>query len=141
MEIEKEIENIPKSNKYYISWEVHQEPIKGGKRASNQPSKRWGHSCALYRHYLYLFGGSLSSNSYANGQSLYIFDLKAWGDTAWERYLPSDTEPSAPMARDGHSATVIDHTMFIMCGTKQGSVTNECWGFDLRMQQCNRGMT
>lgn len=132
---------LPASSKYQVFWEVHQEQIKGGKRSSNQPSKRWGHSACLYRHYLYLFGGNLSSNNYANGQSVYIFDLKAWGATSWDRYLPSDTEPPAPAARDGHSATVVDHKMYILCGTKQKVPTNECWAFDLRSQTCTRHFT
>jgi hypothetical protein len=123
------------SQKYMVSWEVHQEPMKGGKRSNNQPSKRWGHSVALYRHYLYLFGGSLSNNYYASSQSLYIFDLKAWGESGWDRFLPAENEV-CPAARDGHSASIIDSHMFIIGGSKGENLCNEVYSFDLRSQKC-----
>ena len=99
------------------------------------PSKRWGHSVCLYRHYLYLFGGSLSNNYYASSQSLYIFDLKAWGESGWDRFLPAENE-TCPAARDGHSASVIDSFMYIICGSKGDNLCNEVYSFDLRSQKC-----
>ena len=77
--------------KYSVSWELHAEPpTRTNKRSVNTPSKRWGHSTALYRHYLYMFGGNLSNNFHSTGQSLFIFDLQAWGETAWDRFIPPE---------------------------------------------------
>jgi hypothetical protein len=134
-----EIDKGMNSQKCIVEWEVHQEPMRGGKRPMNQPSKRWGHSSVIYRHYLYLFGGNLSNNYYASAQSLFSFDLKGWGDTCWDRFLPMENEV-CPSGRDGHSAVVIDNSMFILCGSKSGTKCNEVFSFDFKCQVCRLGM-
>lgn len=129
-------QTIATSTKYSVATEIHQEQYRLKNRASNQPSKRWGHTCVLYRHYLYLFGGNISSNYHQNSNSLYSFDLKNWGDTCWDRYLPGENEV-CPSLRDSHSATVIDHTMYVVCGQQNDVPNNEIYAFDLRSQTCS----
>lgn len=129
------VQNLPN---HIISWEIHPEPMRGNKKTLNVPTKRWGHSTVLYRHYLYLFGGNLSNNFHSNNQSVYSFDLRAWGEASWERFHPGETDP-CPTGRDGHSATVIEHGMIIVGGSKGDNPTSEVWAFDLRNQQCRFG--
>lgn len=123
------------SQKYVVGWESHQEPARAGKRSNNMPSKRWGHSMVVYRHYVYLFGGSLSNNYSLSSQTVYSFDLKAWGETGWDRYLAPEHE-CCPSGRDGHSASVIGSCMFIIGGSKGDSQCNEVYSFDFRSLKC-----
>lgn len=136
-----ESESIQNSSKYYVASEIHQEQYRMKSRGNNQPSKRWGHTCVLYRHYLYLFGGNTSHNYHQSSHSLYSFDLKNWGDTCWEKYLPNENE-TCPSLRDSHTATVIDNTMFIICGRQNDISINEVFAFDFRSQSCKKlGLT
>jgi hypothetical protein len=131
-----EMESSVSSQKYIVHWESHQEHQKATGRQSTVPNRRWGHSLVLYRHYIYVFGGTISTNNYANSQAVYMFDLKNWNDANWERFLPGDTD-TVPVPRDGHSATVLENSMYVFGGEKGGTLCKDLYEFDFRSLQCN----
>lgn len=128
------------SHKYVVSWESFPEPQKTLKKQSNYPTKRWGHTMVDYRHYLYLYGGSLSTGNLANSQAVYCFNMRQWRSSGtWDKYLPHD-EASAPEPRDGHSATVLRQSMYVFGGSMANGISNEFFQYDLRSKLCKPKM-
>jgi len=88
------------------------------------PFQRYGHTCVAYNRYIYLWGGR---NDQTACRVLYRFDTKA---LAWSK---PEVSGSVPGARDGHSAVIIRHKMYIFGGYEEeiGLFSQDVYALDL----------
>lgn len=118
-----------------LTWELHREQSKGHKKQVNEPNRRWGHTLCSYNEYLYLYGGETKRSIDNSSEAVYRFDVRKWGQSDWLKIVPLENE-YFPVARDSHSANIIDKKMFVVGGSKGKKSTNDVLQFDLRTHKC-----
>ncbi|CAL4067127.1 unnamed protein product [Meganyctiphanes norvegica] len=89
------------------------------------PFQRYGHTAVVYGPSVYIWGGRNDNNAC---NTLFCFDT-----TTHEWYLPQVTG-KIPEARDGHSACIINQTMYIFAGYLEPteSYTQDVHALDLQ---------
>ncbi|CAL8080714.1 unnamed protein product [Orchesella dallaii] len=127
--------NLPTKESLQMHWTVH---IEGG-------PKRVNHAAVVVGHTIYSFGGYCTDENYSiqrpidvhilqpgrNDQTacrvLYRFDTKT---LAWSK---PEVSGSVPGARDGHSAVIIRHKMYIFGGYEEeiGLFSQDVYALDL----------
>lgn len=92
------------------------------------PPKLWGHTLNYYRGYLFLYGGN-NKSSFSRDSDLYSIDAKNLGQSEWTLIIPDDfkgeEEGIMPESRDTHTANIISHKLYIVCGSKDGEKCSE----------------
>ncbi|GAV00708.1 hypothetical protein RvY_11518-2 [Ramazzottius varieornatus] len=78
---------------------------------SDVPYHRYGHSAAAWKHYAYIWGGRNDLAGACN--TLYCFDTEK---TTWAR---PKMHGRCPDKRDGHSAAILEDTMYIFGGFEE----------------------
>ncbi|XP_074644849.1 kelch domain-containing protein 3-like [Tubulanus polymorphus] len=91
---------------------------------SDVPYQRYGHTAVAYKECAYVWGGRNDSQGACN--ILYCFDTVA---LKWSKVSVSGTIPGA---RDGHSACILNHKMYIFGGYEEwlDRFSNEVHSFD-----------
>uniref|UniRef100_A0A673JY38 Attractin-like protein 1 n=1 Tax=Sinocyclocheilus rhinocerous TaxID=307959 RepID=A0A673JY38_9TELE len=79
------------------TWDIV--PINGG------PLQRYGHSLALHKDDIYMFGGKLESGSGNVTDELWLFDTRS---RSWSLRTPSPGLQVQPFAVEGHTAHIVD---------------------------------
>ncbi|VDM42343.1 unnamed protein product [Toxocara canis] len=97
---------------------VHcEEPMDTGSSATTQPIitpyQRYGHTVVAYKGKAYLWGGR--NDEHGASAQMHIFDPETCSWSLVERNGP------CPPARDGHSAVVVDDTMYVFGGFEEES--------------------
>ncbi len=87
------------------------------------PSMRYHHSAVAISGKMYIFGGATGLTDY---NDLTVFDPNAGSTGSWTTLSPSGTAPSA---RFGHSAVVINNKMYLFGGFGS-TYFNDTWVFD-----------
>lgn len=99
------------------------------------PSKRHCHACSIYKNHMILFGGDSGGNEILN--DLWQLDLRS-GKYHWTKIEYNPVQISShniPKPRYGHTATVIQDTLWIFGGfTRKSSKTggmyfNDLWAY------------
>uniref|UniRef100_A0A8C1Q106 Attractin-like 1a n=1 Tax=Cyprinus carpio TaxID=7962 RepID=A0A8C1Q106_CYPCA len=80
------------------TWDVI--PINGG------PLQRYGHSLALYKDDIYMFGGKLEAGSGNVTDELWLFDTRS---RSWSLRTPSPGLQVQPFAVEGHTAHIVEN--------------------------------
>ncbi|XP_016150491.1 attractin-like protein 1 isoform X1 [Sinocyclocheilus grahami] len=80
------------------TWDVI--PINGG------PMQRYGHSLALYKDDIYMFGGKLEAGSGNVTDELWLLDTRS---RSWSLRTPSPGLQVQPFAVEGHTAHIVDN--------------------------------
>ncbi|KHN78943.1 Kelch domain-containing protein 3 [Toxocara canis] len=113
---------------------VHcEEPMDTGSSATTQPIitpyQRYGHTVVAYKGKAYLWGGR--NDEHGASAQMHIFDPETCSWSLVERNGP------CPPARDGHSAVVVDDTMYVFGGFEEESqrFSRETYAFDLQTHQ------
>ena len=80
---------------------------------NNTPYFRYGHTCVTYEGMIYLWGGRADWTNHLCNQ-IYLYDPKRH---VWTRLV--EVKGDVPDGRDGHSACVVNNSMFIFGGYVQ----------------------
>lgn len=97
----------------------HDEENEGGGAAApwRVPEGRWGHTMVEHRGLLYMFGGSSPGKAYAG---LWRLDISVspcmWSLVTPDRGMAEAGGSGRPVARGGHSATVVRDSLYIFGG-------------------------
>lgn len=92
----------------------------------DSPSKRWGHSCCVYKNKMIIFGGRYN---YRSLNSMYIFDLET---LTWSKIETRGLNSgNIPIARDSHTALVYKNYMYVFGGNWQNKKLNDFWQLNL----------
>jgi len=87
------------------------------------PGVRDSHSCVAYQDKLYVFGGSVGSES---RNDLWEYDIPS---NVWR---PIETKGEIPSPREGHSACLFSERYMVVYGGWDGSqIFNDCYLFDI----------
>lgn len=111
---------------------------KGTLKKSQSPPKSWGHTLNMYRGYLILFGGNNKSTR-KRDSDLYSIDATNLMFNEWINFVPTEVDKEKnlimPDSRDTHTANIIDHELYVVCGNNNGKCS-EIWIFDFRKNNC-----
>lgn len=94
----------------------------------DSPSKRWGHSCCVYKNKMIIFGGRFNSKSL---NSMYIFDLETLSWNKIDCKGNSTGSNNIPTARDSHTSLVYKNFMYVFGGNWQDKKLNDLWRLNL----------
>ncbi|CAF1582182.1 unnamed protein product, partial [Didymodactylos carnosus] len=107
-----------------LRWYTLPIPSKEDEQYKLTPYRRYGHTCVLYNHKIYLWGGRNDGPGACN--KLYCFDpyRRQWSIVRINGFVPE--------ARDGHSACVIKDRMYIFAGFEEpgNHFSNDLFYFD-----------
>jgi len=89
----------------------------------SSPGVRDSHSCVAYQDKLYVFGGSVGSESQ---NDLWEFDIPS---SLWK---PIEGKGDVPTPREGHSACIFNEKYMVVYGGWDGNqIFNDCYLFDI----------
>ncbi|XP_063235447.1 kelch domain-containing protein 3 [Bacillus rossius redtenbacheri] len=88
-------------------WRVLPAPNRNDPQLKHTPFLRYGHTAVAYGEKIYVWGGR---NDEESCNKLFCFD------TAVLKWVSVSARGDTPGARDGHSACVIDHCMYVFGG-------------------------
>ena len=120
-------------NTLTFKWHKRPVPKENEPEYTRTPYFRYGHTCVTYEGRIYLWGGRADWTNHLCNQ-IYVYEPKVH---AWTKL--EDVRGEVPDGRDGHSACVVNRSMFIFGGYVQRvkKFSNDLYEFNFNSHEWN----